>query len=148
MRDKPSIEDRELLAELASLLDRVDPVPARLYKKAYAAVAPIRTERLHSDVDTRVAELPGVRGQGTERVLRFNGDSLTVQLMVSGTEAGTLRILGVISPETHHRITARWPDGSTSATVEEHGRFLLTSIPCGPVRLEIDDLARTEWFLG
>jgi len=133
---KTNHADDELMAEVARLVDELDPPPPGLVERAQFAVA-IDDIR---DIEVEVArwadnrELAGVRGGLPGTITFFVGD-LTV--MVNVTRMGERqRIDGWLVPAGAHGVEVRVADhGSTSTTADEGGRFVLTEVPRGTTQL-------------
>ncbi len=115
-----------LLAELAALLRRVDPMPARVLADAEAA-GPAATGLLVPLVDT----IPPVRSAGRRmRLGRPGGESvLEVELRRVGR---AVRVAGLAPPGA--RLELRWPAGGAPVPVTAAGYFTAEA-PAGPVRL-------------
>lgn len=128
--------DDDLMAEVARLVNELDPPPPGLVERAQFAVAIDAID----DVDLEVARwadvrpLAGVRG-GLPGTLTFFVGDLTV--MVNVTRTGERqRIDGWLVPAGAHGVEVRVIDhGSTTTTADEGGRFVLTEVPRGTTQL-------------
>lgn len=126
-------EEEFLLAEVARLVDRLDPVPDGLVERAQFTIA-------IEDIDFEAARwaehrpLAGVRGGDPGTITFFVGD-LTV--MVNVTRTGEKhRIDGWLVPAGEHGVEVRVADhGSTATTADEGGRFVLTEVPSGTTQI-------------
>lgn len=133
---KTNHADDELIAEVARLVDELDPPPPGLVERAQFAVAIDDIRNIEVEVaqwaDNR--ELAGVRGGLPGTITFFVGD-LTV--MVNVTRMGERqRIDGWLVPAGAHGVEVRVADhGSTSTTADEGGRFVLTEVPRGTTQL-------------
>ncbi len=135
MTDDELESDEEVLARLAGLAARVDPVPADVAAAARASLAWARvaSELAELVYDSAVdeGELVGVRGNGT-RQLTFEGPGLTVEIEVA---AGGGRLVGQIVPPQAARIEVRHLGGSLAVDADELGRFSAERVSPGPVSL-------------
>ncbi|RLK60594.1 hypothetical protein [Actinokineospora cianjurensis] len=115
------MSDDDLLAELRALLDRLDPMPARVREAAIAAGALLGID--WAELELFAAERVLVRGSGEV----WRGDGVVVEL---GTRITGLvdHDLGVSHIELHSR------DGSTLLRPDPIGTFS-ADLPDGRVRL-------------
>jgi hypothetical protein len=133
---KTNHADDALIAEVARLVDELDPPPPGLVERAQFAVAIDDIRNIEVEVaqwaDNR--ELAGVRGGLPGTITFFVGD-LTV--MVNVTRMGERqRIDGWLVPAGAHGVEVRVADhGSTTTTADEGGRFVLTEVPRGTTQL-------------
>jgi hypothetical protein len=129
--------DDDLMAEVARLVNELDPLPPGLVERTQFAVA---LEDIDRHVELEVAQwadsrsLVGVRGGLPGTITFFVGD-LTV--MVNVTRTGERqRIDGWLVPAGAHGVEVRVADhGSTVTTADEGGRFVLTEVPRGTTQL-------------
>ncbi|GGP56638.1 hypothetical protein [Saccharothrix coeruleofusca] len=138
---------RDLLADLADLLNRVDPVPAPLADAAAAALA----QRLDPAVplpliaDSALEDPEGVRGVGGARTLRFA--DLDLRLEPRGRRA--VHVVGRAREAAD--AVVRWPGGGAWAAAER-GWFQFEGVPCGPVAFVLRGPGRadrgTGWFVA
>lgn len=125
--------DDELMAQVARVVDELDPPPAGLVERAQFAIA-------IDDIDVEAARwaddrpLAGVRGGMPGTITFFVGD-LTV--MVNVTRTGERhRIDGWLVPAGEHDVEVRVADhGSANTTADEGGRFVLTEVPRGTTQI-------------
>ena len=118
--------DDELMAEVARLVNELDPPPPGLVERTQFAVA---LDDIDSHVELEVAQwadsrpLAGVRGGLPGTITFFVGD-LTV--MVNVTRTGERqRIDGWLVPAGAHGVEVRVAEhGSTVTTADEGGRFV------------------------
>ena len=143
-------DDARLLADLNSLYEYDDPVPEQVLASARAAFA-------WADFDAELAKLldeqslvgQTVRATGDHRLLTFEAAHLT--FVVEATElAHGRKLVGQVVPAGPSELWWESAGGdSTSAKVDELGRFSLPQLPAGPARLrcELPDGTRvvTEW---
>lgn len=138
---------RDLLADLAALLDRVDPVPGALVAAARAALAqrldPVAPLALITD--SALSGPEGVRGVGGARTLRF--EDLDLRLEPRGRR--DLHVVGRAREAVD--AVVRWPGGGAHA-VAEQGWFQFERVPCGPVAFVLRGPGRadrgTGWFVA
>lgn len=125
--------DDELMAQVARLVNELDPMPPGLVERTQFAVA-------IDDIELEVARwadnrtLAGVRGGPPGTLTFFVGD-LTV--MVNVTRTGERqRIDGWLVPAGAHAVEVRVAEhGSSTTTADEGGRFVLTEVPRGTTQL-------------
>ncbi len=128
--------DDELMAQVARLVNELDPMPPGLVERTQFAVAIDDVD----DIDIEVARwadnrtLAGVRGGLPGTITFFVGD-LTV--MVNVTRTGERqRIDGWLVPAGAHGVEVRVSEhGSSTTTADEGGRFVLTEVPRGTTQL-------------
>jgi hypothetical protein len=119
-----------------------DPVPEGLVERMQAVAAAADTDldlELMLLVE-RSAELVGARGTGTAYTLRFEYGALQLLLRVSVDGDGG-RIDGWVSPPTPLTVrvlTARGDRREWLTAAGERGRFELTGLPAGLVRLRLE----------
>jgi hypothetical protein len=131
-------EDVALEQELRALAALREPVPDRLVQAALDAYA-WRT------VDADLAELVFdsladqeeaalVRGRQGERLLSFQGSSLTIEVEVTAVGQAR-RLIGQLVPPQRADVEIRHQDGVLTIAADELGRFVADSLPAGPVSL-------------
>jgi len=130
-------ESSALWLELRAVFDAIDPVPPEVTAVAYAAMT-FRTldaelARLVSDSSEQL--LGGVRdAEGPGRLVTFQSESLTIEVQVSLLGAAR-HLVGQLVPPRSAEVRVEWPDGSTSVSADDLGRFSVDGVPAGPVRL-------------
>ncbi|MCE6995809.1 hypothetical protein LZG04_13515 [Saccharothrix sp. S26] len=132
--------DRHLLDALAAAVDALDPAPASLAVRAWAALGE-RSDATPMPVlaDSVVDEVSG----GT-RELVFGGLDLRLSRAVGG-----LRVHGVVRGAAV--VVVRWPGGSARTVVDAVGRFGVERVPFGPVRCVVRRAGRdhaTPWVVA
>jgi hypothetical protein len=128
-----SHSDDELMAQVARLVEELDPPPPGLVERSQFAIA-------IDDIDIEAARwaddrpLAGVRGGMPGTITFFVGD-LTV--MVNVTRTGERhRIDGWLVPAGEHDVEVRVAEhGSANTTADEGGRFVLTEVPRGTTQI-------------
>ncbi|MCS7483069.1 hypothetical protein ACFFQW_46720 [Umezawaea endophytica] len=138
----------DLLGDLKSLLDRVDPTPTRLSAPP-AFPPPGDHVPLDWCSDSAVATPTGMRGAGTSRSLRFTSDHTTIDLRLD-TDLG-VRALGLVHPPRGGSVLISWPDGGSTSGIDTVGWFRADPLPAGPLRFVVrqpglPDLS-TGWFV-
>ncbi len=136
---QPDADEQQLLDDLARVVQARDPVPP----DAVAMAQELFTWRT---VDAELAELVAdsaeestaalVRGGATDvRLLAFaaaRGITLDVEVLAEGDAR---RLVGELSPGGAARITVEHPAGSVTEDTDELGRFLVTGVPAGWLRI-------------
>jgi hypothetical protein len=128
--------DDELMAQVARLVNDLDPMPPGLVERAQFAVAIDDIDDIELEIahwaDNRT--LAGVRGGMPGTITFFVGD-LTV--MVNVTRTGERqRIDGWLVPAGAHGVEVRVAEHGSSTTIaDEGGRFVLTEVPRGTTQL-------------
>ncbi|WP_235926599.1 carboxypeptidase regulatory-like domain-containing protein [Actinokineospora pegani] len=138
--DLPPGESARWLAEVAHLVDDLDPVPPGLVELCQFA---IDIEGLDDEVEFEAlrladgAQLAGVRGDSPGAITFYVGD-LTV--MVNITRTGEhQRIDGWLVPAGEHGVEVRVVDHDTAnTTADEGGRFVLTEVPRGTTQIRVN----------
>lgn len=135
--------DDQLLARLAALTRRLDPVPP-------AVAAAARGSFSWRTVDLELAELVfdsaedgelvGVRSEGDGRHLTFQGGDLTLEMEVSVGRG----LVGQVVPPQPAAIEVRHRFSTTVLVADHLGRFGTTALPSGPMSLH----CRPESGLG
>jgi hypothetical protein len=130
-----------LLAELARLLRRADPVPPAVVEAAEAAGALIALDWLELLADT----VPLLRSTGARR-LTFGPDPL-VHLEIRRT-GPTVDIVG-LGP-AHARLDLHSPETTTAVDLDEAGYFQCLALPAGRLRLVLTEPGQaprpSRWF--
>lgn len=161
--DVTDTEDDPLLDELASLFERVDPVPAHVVAAADAAIEVVAAWRdldsvdygglLDIVTDTALAPEPaGVRAEGGPRLVTFGADAgeRCVEVEVGVEPAGTLRLVGLVVPTGPGELEVRSPGGAFRVPVDELGRFRAAGVPAGPLSLVLhypgQQAIPTDWI--
>ena len=141
------IDDDELMAELATVVARADPVPSAVTDAARGAFTwrRIDEELAVLSFDSAVDELVGMRGAG-DRQLAFEADGVTIELEVVG---GTADLVGQVLPAPSTVALEIQFAGAPPALVpiDEYGLFT-ASARSGPFRLLVRSGGRpvaTEW---
>lgn len=130
--------DVALLARVAELDERLDPVPEGLAERALFAMT---LAGLEAEVmELQVVEVPvgSVRSDAPveTRTITFTHERLTVMIALSaGSASGTVRVDGWMAPAEALQVELRRPDGTRATLSDEDGRFVLEDVPRGPASL-------------
>jgi len=134
--------DDDLVAELRRVANEADPVPEAVIAAARAAIT---TRDLDGELalliaDSAAAALAfeptrtGTTGLSGGRLLSFAGGGLQVDLEV--TERGELRdLVGQLAGSPATRCTVEYAGGERPLPLDDLGRFTLTGVRPGPIRL-------------
>jgi len=82
--------------------------------------------------------LDGAAPAAGTRVLRFTGESATVELVVTATAAGR-DVQVQVSPPASYHLVARSGDDIVVGDTDEHGVAALAAVPTGIVSVLVDD---------
>lgn len=127
-------DDDRLLAEIARLYERIDPMPPDLVDRIgfMLTLADMEIELARLTVESRVPV--GARGEERARTVTFSSDSLTVMVTITPTDAGC-RIDGWIAPGAAIRVELRSDRGNHDVIADVDGRFDFVDVPSGLVQL-------------
>lgn len=131
--------DHALLADLARVVTRVDPVPEGLAERALFALT---LEALHTEMVELVrldTTEPALRGDVPveavqARTITFTAEPCTVMITLSGGADG-VRIDGWIAPATRCTVDVVRPEGQVRVESDDQGCFVVESVPPGPASL-------------
>jgi hypothetical protein len=139
------LDDEALLARVAEVFNRMDPVPDIAIELALASFG---WRDLDAELVTLVADshldetLTAVRAETagfSPRLLSFEADGVALELEISTERpagAGVHRhLLGLLVPPGPARIEVRQASGSVSVEADDEGRFAVTDLESGPFRL-------------
>ncbi len=146
------IQDDPLFRRLRAVAEQADPVPDFVLEAGRAAF-------LMRRIDAELAELVMdsavdagsvlVRGPGDDqvRMLSFETDRVSIDIQV--TTAAGARTLLVVVEGASGEVTIETAAGTSTATIDAHGRFSVAGVPAGTVRLHLtaDDgsAVTTSW---
>ncbi|MBM2623501.1 hypothetical protein JIG36_49210 [Actinoplanes sp. LDG1-06] len=134
--------DDKLLADLRRIAGSVDGPPASVLEAARAAflTRDLDAEIAHLVADSRgpaafeqVRAAPEDPAQG-HWLLSFSGGGVQIDLEVE-SDAGALRLVGMLSGEPVEECALRTESGSHPVTVDELGRFVVEGLAPGPIRM-------------
>ena len=133
---KPTDSD-EVAERLRRIAGEVDPPPAEVVAASRAAFAwrSIDAELAELAYDSWLDDRPlaGVRRAGGPRQLTFEAPGLSVEVeLVDGDQR---KMVGQLVPPGPGAVEVRHAEGSLTAAVDELGRFVVESLPAGPVSL-------------
>lgn len=149
----PGDPDDRLIDELRDLFGRTDPVPTHVTAAAKAALE-LR------DLDTQIAELlrdsaveerelAGVRGTAARLLTFAVGEDRFIEIDVA-VEADGRTLTGYVVPGAAGSLTVEHPERVIHGPLDEHGRFSISGVPAGPIRLRIacpgSPTVVTEWL--
>jgi hypothetical protein len=147
------MSEEDVAAALREVLQTVDRVPEAALEAANTAIG---WRDLDADLALLTAEygpqLTHLRG-GQARLLTFDSGQTTIELEVS-SDRGQARLLGQLDPPREADVTAETAGESHTIRTDHQGRFSLTELPGGWMRLVIGDgdqpadRTMTEWFLA
>ncbi len=147
MSDPP---DEDLVAELARLFDRDDPVPPLVTEAAKAALTWRRIDaelaELLSDSLEPEASLAAVRGSAARvRALTFSTGQLTIDVEIRA-DGPQRTLLGQLSPPATAMIQIQTADEPAEAAAETDslGRFRVQLLGAHPLRLRLSVHFRTS----
>jgi hypothetical protein len=131
-------EDRELLAELAVLLRRCDPVPDRVIADAQAAFA-LASVPDDWKVLEQLSDVALVRSGGVS--FRFGDKDFTIEVELRRLP-WRLQLVGMISPVTDVEV------GGRRIRPDAGGFFRVDDLPRGPLRIVVrgKQTRVTRWF--
>lgn len=133
-----TVEDAKLIRRVGAMFDHLDPVPDSVTAAARSAFA-------WCDMDAQLARLideaqlvgAEVRAHGEARLLTFEAPGMTVA--IEATEInGARKLIGQLVPSGPHHValeTAAQSGQQLTAPVDHLGRFTLSSVPAGLIRL-------------
>ena len=132
-------EDDALLAELGVAARAADPVPPGLLTFAREAFTwrTVDAELAELTADSREAAGAGMRGPGDVRLLSFTAGELRLELELL-VDGPLRRVVGELSPPGPARVTVEHPAGELVEDADELGRFLVTGVPAGRVRVRCE----------
>jgi hypothetical protein len=145
------MSEEDVAAALREVLRIVDQVPEAALQ---AANATIGWRDLDADLALLTAEygseLAHLRG-GQARLLTFHSEQTIIELEVSA-DRGKARLLGQLDPPREADVTVQTAGPSRTTRADRQGRFTITELSDGWVRLVIAgadqpaDHTMTEWF--
>lgn len=131
--------DDALEAELRSAAALFDPVPAQVLAAARAAIEfrdlDAQLAELMRDSSTEAKELSGVRGD-SGRLLTFGTGErfVEVEITASGDDRSAV---GYVVPASEGVVSAESAGGPVESELDAQGRFRLTGLSHGPIRLRL-----------
>ncbi|HEY0637802.1 MAG TPA: hypothetical protein VGD67_09160 [Pseudonocardiaceae bacterium] len=130
-------EDTRLLAELARIHDRVDPVPEGLVERIGFTLTLADLEIELARLTTETREPVGARGEERARTVTFASASLTTMVTITPGDQGSFRIDGWLAPNAALRVELRTDAGDLSTTADDDGRFEFDDVRGGLVQVVI-----------
>jgi hypothetical protein len=152
-----------LLDELASLFERIDPVPDHVIAAADAAMEVVAAWRDLDTVDygrllgvvsdTAIEpQAAAVRAGGGPRLVTFGTDAgeRCIEVEVGVEPAGTLRLVGLVVPTGPGELEVRSSGDAFRVPVDEIGRFRAVGVPAGPLSFVLhypgQQAVPTDWI--
>ena len=130
-------EDAALLAELARIYERIDPVPEGLVERIGFTLTLADLEVELARLTARTSEPVGARGEERARTVTFSSDSITTMVTVTPQDAGQYRIDGWLAPGAALDVELRTDRGSLRTTADADGRFEFVEVRRGLVQIVI-----------
>jgi len=136
--------DDDLVRELARAVAVHDPVPAELLVFAREAFTwrTVDAELAELVADSSAAAGAGLRGPADVRLLSFivGEQQLDLELLVDG---GARRLVGELTPGRPALVVVEHAGGSLTQDADELGRFLVTGVPAGRLRVRCEPAGGT-----
>lgn len=130
------LPEDELMRELGRAVAVHDPVPPDLIAFAQEAFTwrSVDAELAELVADSREAAGAGLRGTTDVRLLSFTAGEqrLEVELLTDGAQH---RVVGELSPGRPAHVVVEHAGGSLTEEADELGRFLVTGVPAGRIRV-------------
>ena len=136
--------DDAVLADLARVLDIIDPVPDGLVDRALFALT---LEGLRAEMmELRHIETPALVARSNEAderemvrvsTITFACEPVTVMITMSESPTGGLCIDGWIAPADRYRVELYRPGDHIGVDSDEDGAFVLFDVPYGPTCLAL-----------
>lgn len=130
--------DRGLLAEVADMFDRIDPVPGDLvprieYELTLASLFDDVARLQRSNLELRSTAASGARSTAERiRTITFSGDDVSLMLTLSDVSTTEIRVDGWVAPGTGWSVSVnlpQHPQQSRTTDTDGHGRFAFPSLP-------------------
>ena len=141
-------EDSSLLAELARIYDRIDPVPEGLVERIGFTLTLAHLEIELARLVSESREPVGARGEERARTVTFSSDSLTTMVTITPQSDGAFRIDGWLAPGAELDVELRTDRGELRTTSDTDGRFEFVEVHGGLVQLVIHPTGGSAVQLG
>lgn len=141
-------EDAALLAELARIHERLDPVPEGLVERIGFTLTLANLEVELARLISKTLEPTGARGEERARTVTFSSDSLTTMVTITPQAADEFRIDGWLAPGAALDVELRTDRGSLRTTADLDGRFEFIEVRGGLVQLVIHPTPGSRAQLG
>jgi len=153
--DRPSDSDEAddlLVGELRAAIGRFDPIPPEMVAAARSSFAwrTLDAELAQLAHDSALDQSALVRGVAAPTLLTFEASGLTVEVETIPEGQGW-RLHGQLVPAQPGQVEIRHPDGITSVTADDLGRFAADGPQRGPLSLRCragGSAVDTDWFLA
>lgn len=129
--------DAALLAELASIYEQIDPVPAGLVERISFMLTLADFEVELAKLTSQTREPVGARGEERARTVTFSSESLTTMVTITPQDPGQFRIDGWLAPGAALAVELRTDRGSMRTTADLDGRFEFIEVRRGLVQFVI-----------
>lgn len=135
------IQEDPLFIQLRSVAEQADPVPEFVYEAARAAFLLRRLDAelaelvMDSNVDSGAVLVRGSATEDQVRMLSFETESVSIDIQVTTTDGS--RTLLVLVHGASGEVGIETSLGRTRETIDEHGRFTVSQVPAGTVRLHL-----------
>jgi hypothetical protein len=127
--------DLELMAELALVFDRVDPMPAGLVERVGFTLTLAHLDlELARCISDQVRPV-GARGEERARTVTFTAENVTVMVTITQVGTGLFRMDGWLAPGGGMHIELRLTRGSNDTHADDDGRFVFARVPAGLAQL-------------
>ncbi|MEE8600623.1 carboxypeptidase regulatory-like domain-containing protein [Euzebya tangerina] len=141
MRDALDEIDDQILGEVRSLYQRVDPVPPELGDRLKFALT---VQALHAEVAelTEVplaaarASQPDLQGAELAQTITFTSGSLSVMISLADSTSDEVSVDGWVT-RGGARIELQVANTVYETVADEHGRFVFEAVPHGPAHVVI-----------
>lgn len=127
-------EDAELLAALAQVFERIDPLPEHVIASARDVFVwqSLDAELAELVYDSKAQDSTLVRGSDTTRELTFRAPDIEVEVMVVSEPDRSL--IGQVVPAQQTDVELLHRAGTATTTTDALGRFTFDRVPDGPVK--------------
>lgn len=140
--DQPSVEqwqrapldsvDDDILAQIASMYSKADPVPGGVVERITFTLALSEMEAELAEIQLLNAELTGPRSDvETVRTISFAASAVTIVVTISDASPDRVRIDGWLSPAHAMPVELRSVREHLVATADVNGRFVFDDVRTG-----------------
>lgn len=136
--------DIALLAELARLYDRIDPVPEGLVERIGFTLTLADLEIELARLTYEATEPVGARGEERARTVTFTSESLTAMITITPVTVDRSRLDGWLAPGGLLDVELRTDRGNQRTTADSDGRFDFAEVPSGLVQLVLHPTEQSE----
>jgi hypothetical protein len=140
--------DAAVLAEIAAMLEVVDPMPADLVGRVQFNLA---LDEMYDEVaemtrvpDDALAVRTDIADAVRTETLTFAAARLTAMVTVSAAGPGRVRVDGWVTPPGVRRVSLRMQAADRDVTTDDHGRFVADDVREGFVQLVFHPLGADD----